>query len=85
MLEVPVGGEALEATDADRFPLDAAHADEFTLVFLRTDAPADSGEAVGFNDRLVGAFDFTVHDFLDKVGDLDVHGAAADAGTVFAV
>src|SRR5579862_1922281 len=50
-----ISDESLQPSDRDRFEGFADHADSFTLVFLRTNAPADRGQEIGSGDDVVGA------------------------------
>ena len=82
---VPVGDEALEAADRDRFALDAAHTLALALRLLRTYAAADGGQGGGALDHLIGGLEIAGGDLLDEFGDVDVHRAAGHAGGIFAV
>ena len=69
--------EALEAADADRLALDAAHAALLALRLLRAYAAADRGQAVGLPDLVVGFGVLALGDQCDmKSGICTVDGAA---------
>ena len=82
---VPVGDKPLQTTDGDRLAFDAPDAFALTLGFLRADAAADSGQAVGGLDDLIGADKIPLSDLGDELRDAHVNRAAGNAGFVFAV
>ena len=51
----------------------------------RADPPADGGQGGTAGDDPVGFLIISRFDLRDEAGDIDVHGTARDAGTVFAV
>ena len=85
MLAVPVGHEALQAADAHRLAPHAAHVLGFVLGLLRAHAAAHGGQRGGAVDHLKRALDVLVGQLGDELGDVDLHGALADAGLVLAV
>src|SRR5699024_7106908 len=85
VLAVPVGDEALQTADADRFTLDAAHALGLALRLLRADAAADRGQRGLLVQDLERALHVLVGDLFDEGRDVDLHRAGGDAGLVLAV
>ena len=57
----------------------------FALIFLRTDAAADSGQAVGGFDDPVGRIKVAARHFGDEVADGHFHWAAFHAERLFAL
>ena len=80
-----ISGKALEAADGDGLAFLAEDALRFALRLLRADPSADGGQAIGFFYDMDGAHEIAFLDFLYKVGDLDIYGAAFDAGRILAV
>ena len=85
LVVVPVGDKALQSADADRVALDAAHADLFALVLLRTYPAADSRQIACIGNDVISSVVVALDDLLNKIGDLNVYRTAAHAGTVLAV
>ena len=79
-----IGGKALQAADGHRHALDAPHAVLFALVFLGAHPAADGGQGVGLGDLLIRALHIALDDEADKIGDMHLHGTAADAGLMAA-
>ena len=79
-----VRAEALEAADAHRVALYAAHAFGLALRLLRADAAADGGQVVGQADDVVGLVELALLDVGDELGDVHAHRAAGHARRVFA-
>jgi len=78
-LALPVGDEALEATDGHRVPLLGQHALDLALVFLRADAAADGGQDVGLLDLPRRLGELALPHETDEAGDIHGDGAALDA------
>ena len=85
VLAVPVGDKALETADGDRLALDAADALGLALRFLRADTAGQSRQRVGGGNDLICGGKIALRDLCDKVRDLDVDRAAADAERLLAV
>lgn len=81
----PVGHEPLEAADAHRLPLDAAHAPALALVLLRAHPSADGGQRIGQGDLPVSAGKIPLRHLRDELRNPYVDRAARDARPVFAV
>lgn len=77
--------EALELADGHRLGLLATDAPALALVLLRADAAADGGKHGVLADGIESAAEVLRADLLDKVGDVDVDGAALDTERLLAV
>ena len=84
---MPVRHEALQPADAHgiHFGPGMQGALAFALGFLGTDPAADGGQGGAAGDDPVGLLIVAFFDLGDEIGNLNIHGAAGDAGTVFAV
>ena len=85
MSVMPIGNKAFKSADADGFAFDAANALAFALEFLRTYPAADCGQRGGLLNDLICALEIVLANLCDKLGDMDVDRAAADAGHLRAV
>ena len=85
MFVVPVGNKAFKSADCNRFKFDSERAVLFALRFLRTDSAADGGEGGGVGNDSVSGFVIALFDLCNKVRNVNVYRAAADAGLIFAV
>ena len=83
--DVAVGHEAFQAADGDGLALGVEDALAFALVFLRADAAAHGGQAVGGLDDAVGGVEVAAGHFGDEVADGHFHGAALHAEGLFAL
>ena len=82
---VPVGHEALQAADGNGLKLHAEVALALALGLLRADTAADGGQRGGLGDNLISALEVAFAHLGNEIGNGDVDGAAAHAGTVLAV
>ena len=80
-----VAQEALELADGHGLGLLATDAPALALVLLRADAAADGGKHGVLADGIESAAEVLRADLLDKVGDVDVDGAALDTERLLAV
>ena len=85
LVHVIVGDKALEAADADRFALDAAHTLTLALLFLRADTAADGGQGVGGGYDLICCVKVALCDLGYEFGYAYRNRAAGAAGHVVAV
>ena len=85
MAHHPVGGEALQAPDLNRFPFRRlAHAGLFAERFGRADAGAHAPEDVLLQDRFARAIGVPRGDLADEEGDIDRRRTGRHAGRVVA-
>lgn len=68
MFSGPVSYETFQATDGNRFILDAADAFAFALCFLRADAARDAGQGVSRRDDVKGTAEIAFSDFGNELG-----------------
>ena len=68
MFSGPVSNETFQATDGNRFILDAADAFAFALCFLRADAARDAGQGVSRRDDVKGTAEIAFSDFGNELG-----------------
>ena len=81
--DIGICHKAFKAADGHRLALGPENALALALVFLRADAAADGGQAVGAFDNAVGGVHIANRHFADKVADGHFHRAAADAEGFF--
>jgi len=77
--------EPLQRADRHRLALLAHHAHAFALVLLRTNTPANAGQAVRRADALDGAGEIALGNLADEPGDVDGNRAAFHAQRALAL
>ena len=82
---VPVGYEPLQTADAHALVLNAPHTFALALCFLGADPAAHGGQGAVGGDDLIGGLEVALRHLGDKLGDMNLHRAAGDAGHVLTV
>ncbi|CDE80482.1 unknown [Ruminococcus sp. CAG:353] len=82
---VIVSCKSFQTADSYSLALLSSYALALALVLLGAYTTADCGEGAGLGDNAVSALKVTVSDLLDKAGDINIYGAARNAGHSLAV
>lgn len=85
MSQSPVANKALKLADSHRLTLDAQDTRALALRLLRTYTATNRGQRAVEVDSVGSGTDITLGEVVDKVGNMDIHGAGSNATGILAV